>query len=433
MRSIPYTADEYVDLLYCVPMTTWVGVLDCNNFFVSCERLFRPDLAHVPVVVLSSNDGCIVARSQEVKDIGVPMGVPYFQVKDTLQKMNAVVFSSHFALYRDISRRVMAVIRSELSQVEQYSIDEAFFLIDSNPEFCAARLKALVEQVVGVPVSVGVAASKTQAKFVNDRAKKTSGCEVWSAAHWQALALDAPIGTVWGVGGRLSLRYKQQGWSTVGDVLAADARRLRAVFGVNGLRLQAELAGVITDPVTSRLVSQKSTMSSRTFSSSTSSRLVLEDAIAYHVRHVAADLRAMGQGTTHIQVTIRPSRYGAFALHGGIATATLPVPTSDTGVLLQAANQLLSELYDPSVPYQKAGFLASSLVPLSEGTASLFAGFDGNKLEKLDVAIDALNARLGGGTVVRGAHLQTHRWQSKAERTSPAYTTQWKDLQTVRA
>jgi DNA polymerase V len=411
---------------------TWIGVLDCNNFFVSCERLFRPDLRRVPVVVLSSNDGCIVARSQEIKDNGVPMGVPYFQVKDTLQQMGAVIFSSHFALYRDISRRVMAVIREEVALVEQYSIDEAFFVFPDEPQRRAAALKARVEQVVGIPVSIGVAASKTQAKFVNDRAKKTTGCEVWSPERWQQEALAAPIGSVWGVGGRLSLRYQQQGWTMIGDVITADSVRLRRYFGVGGLRLQAELAGTAVDLVTARLAAQKSVMSSRSFARATTDRLVIEDALAYHVRAVAADLRAMGQGTGQICVSIRPSRYGAYALRGGTASATLPVPTADTGTLLRIASDLLTTLYDPEVPYQKAGFLAVDVQPLAGLTGNLFTTA-GTSVTALDQVIDGLNARFGQQAVSRGTRLRTAVWQAKADQLSPAYTTQWDALRVVRA
>src|SRR3989338_2114936 len=158
----------------------YIALLDCNNFFVSCERLFRPDLLGKPVVVLSSNDGCVVARSKEIKDKGIPMGVPYFQIKDTLTEIGATIFSSHFALYRDVSRRVFEVVRTYQSEIEQYSIDECFFTSESeDPYRWVEEMKRRVEQEVGIPVSIGVASSKTRAKYVNTVAKKTTGIAIW--------------------------------------------------------------------------------------------------------------------------------------------------------------------------------------------------------------------------------------------------------------
>ncbi|MCA9366664.1 DUF4113 domain-containing protein [Candidatus Kaiserbacteria bacterium] len=410
-----------------------IGVLDCNNFFVSCERVFRPDLWRKPVVVLSSNDGCVVARSKEVKDIGIPMGVPYFQIKDILQKEKVTVFSSHFALYRDISRRVFEVLRTELDQIEQYSIDEAFFVIpdEQDPVELGQRLKDKVARLVGVPVSVGVGKSKTQAKAAVERAKQGSGVFVWSESSWQLATRELPLASIWGVGAQLELRYKHHGLVTVADLLAADSARIDKLFGIGGLRLQQELAGCQMSAVTNRAIRQQSVMSSRSFRSSTQDPSVLEDAVAYHVRHVAETLRSMAVGACEIRVFIRPSRHGDYVLRGGSAVAVLPEPTNDTFILLRTATDLLHQLYQAGVPYKKAGVVVSHLQTDPERQDTLFPSESSRRAALLSV-VDAINSKAGKETVTIGNRFKANVWGAKLDARSPAYTTRWSDIVSVR-
>jgi DNA polymerase V len=185
-----------------------IGLLDCNNFFVSCERLFRPDLLKRPVAVLSSNDGCIVARSAEVKDLGVPMGVPYFQVKDVLTKAGAVLFSSNFTLYRDVSARVMDTLEDEVGLIDVYSIDEAFFEVeDDATEADVLAIRARVMKEVGVPVSIGIASTKTLAKQASVLAKKGNGVCILTDALWQEKMEEVPCGSVWGLGRQTVIKH----------------------------------------------------------------------------------------------------------------------------------------------------------------------------------------------------------------------------------
>ena len=312
----------------------WIGVVDCNNFFVSCERLFRPDLRKRPVIVLSSNDGCVVARSQEVKDMGVPMGVPYFKIKDIVKDNGITTFSSHFTLYRDISSRVFTVLKEELSDVEQYSIDEAFFAISGTKEEVVARvtrIKLRIEQLVGVPVSVGVAATKTIAKVAVDQAKKTTGILVLSKTDWELARHELPLGDVWGVGRKLSTRFTVLGVKTVPELLHTAPVVVEKHFGVVGLRLQAELSGDAAYPVCSTSLPQQSIMSSRSFKDATEDVMVLEDAVAFHTRAVAADLRRLGKVVSVIRVSIRPSRFSSYLLRGGVAEHQLSEPAAGPG------------------------------------------------------------------------------------------------------
>jgi len=413
----------------------WIGLLDCNNFFVSCERLFRPDLKRRPVVVLSSNDGCIVARSQEIKDKGIPMGIPYFQIKDILKDIEAVRFSSHFALYRDISRRVFEVMRGELNDVEQYSVDEAFFKISGDKEAVEKKIRILkdrVEQLVGIPVSVGVAASKTQAKYASSVAKKTAGICVLDQTEWGRRIATINLRDIWGVGGKSALEYKKHHVLTVADLLQADPARIERLFGVVGMRLRLELQGVSASGFSRRLDVQKSIMSSRSFHKTTTELEVLKDAVAYHVREAAEDLRTMGVKTACLQVSLLPSRHGDFVLQGGTAKVLLP-PTNDTFVLLAAAQGLVEQLFRSAVPYKKAGILLSDFTPETVVQASLFSDGREEPASDLMPLIDAINQRSGHGTILLGSRLKSSAWQSSIEARSPAYTTKWTELATVKA
>jgi len=412
----------------------WFGLLDCNNFFVSCERLFRPDLLGKPVVVLSGNDGCIVARSQEVKDMKIPMGVPYFQVKDTLEKANTTVFSSHFALYRDVSRRVFEAMRAELSLVQQYSIDEAFFAVAEPSQTLAMHVKQSIETRVGIPVSVAIAPTKTLAKLTSLAAKKGTGGAVFAVKQWPETSYNVPIESIWGVGGRLEMLYKQQGILSAGDLINADSQRVKTLFGINGLRLQKELLGEPVYSLLDKVEPQKSIMSSRSFAKNTTELPVLADALAFHVRHAMEDLRAMNQKTQAIRVSITTSRHGDFMLRGGSAEAVLSAPTNDTIAVLTQAQKLLKGLYEPGVPYKKAGIVLSQFSTTDIEQSSLFA--PEQQVVKTDVLmpiIDILNKKIGKDSITVGNRLRSDSWQSKVDVRSPAYTTRWSDIQSARA
>lgn len=417
-------------------MQQWIGLLDCNNFFVSCERLFRPDLKGKPVLVLSSNDGCVVARSQEVKDKGISMGVPHFKIKDTIKDIGAVTFSSNFTLYRDISRRVFEVMRVELETIEQYSIDEAFFVFSGTPENAlslAMSLKARVEQVVGIPVSVGIASSKTQAKYANNVAKKTTGTFVLDAKTWNERVSEIKLGEIWGVGFKMTDQFRRHNLVTVADLLQADPSRLDVLFGVVAKRLCRELQGVPSLPVTRRFDSQKSITSSRSFKDPTNDISVLKDAIAYHLRSVCADLRLVGLKASDMQVSMLPSRFGDFMLQGGSLRTILTSPSNDTLELLKIAQNLVDQIFIPDVPYKKVGVLLSNLTPARITQLNMFDVPAKTKTADLMAVIDAINKRAGRDSVLLGSHLQTTAWQASKKSLSPSYTTNWNALVTVKA
>lgn len=414
-----------------------VGLLDCNNFFVSCERLFRPDLRQKPVVVLSGNDGCVVARSNEVKDLGVPMGVPFFQVRDSLQKAGTTAFSSNFTLYRDLSSRVMQTLEHLVDTVEVYSIDEAFFTLYV-PDTATAvaeltRIKAHIEQHIGVPVSLGAAQSKTIAKYASEKEKRGSGACVLVGDAWQTETVQVPLGAVWGIGRRLTERLAQYQLHTVADLLAADRMRIAKLFGVAGCRVYDELSEQAVWPVGSQAnATPKSIMSSRSFRAVSSSQAVVLDAVSYHVHQAAADLRADGLECRYLQVIARPSRHGDWALRRGSAECVLTVPTNDTRTLLREAERLLAQFFDPAVPYKKAGVLLGWFSEVGAAQTDLFGETIATETARPVMAVlDSLNRKFGADAITVGRRPGAGAWAPARDLLSPRYTTNWTELPTV--
>ncbi|HMO78326.1 MAG TPA: Y-family DNA polymerase [Candidatus Paceibacterota bacterium] len=415
----------------------YIALLDCNNFFVSCERLFRPDLIGIPVVVLSSNDGCIVARSKEIKDKGIPMGVPYFQVKDMLEEIHAVCFSSHFALYRDVSRRVFEVVSQTFPHMEQYSIDECFFsLSDSVTTEELTNLKRQVEQQVGIPVSIGVATSKTRAKYANTLAKKTNQVTVLNDQDWSDLTSEIQLHQIWGVGRGRTLQFAKYNLKTVKDFLQLHQRQVESLFGSEGLKLYAELNGQPAHQLEVVKPKQKSVMSTRSFGEKTTNLNDLKEAIKYHVYQATKDLQHMGLLAKCMTVMISPSHYGDYFLHGKRTELVLQAPSANLLQLQEEALTALKTIYQPGIPYKKAGILLSGLVEAGTETPSLFATAKSSIKQAGQVLtqdIYSLNQRYGKEVIKLGTvTVNNALWHEKKNSLSPAYTTRWSDLKVVR-
>ncbi len=415
----------------------YIGLIDCNNFFVSCERLFRPDLNNRPVVVLSSNDGCVVARSKEIKDIGIPMGVPYFQVKDIMSEIKAVAFSSHFTLYRDISRRVFEVVSQKFEFIEQYSIDEAFFHFESNdPRSEIEDLKRQVEMLVGIPVSVGVSTSKTRAKYVNSVAKRTGGIAIWGDEDWGQKYELIKISEIWGVGRERTKAFAEKGIVNVKDLIALNSSIVAKFFGIEGVRLQAELLGKSVLEVKNQRIAQKSIMSTRSFAKTTTEYSVVEDAIIYHLYQGVKDLESMDLLANSLKIMIFPSRYGDYAFHGSVEEVTLTEPTRDLFILQKIAKKLLNKSFKSDVPYKKAGIVFANLVSPKSVSISLFTNEKSvsSITSELSKTLFDLNKKHGKDLIKLGrVEGSSTAWNSKKEALSPAYTTNWSDLKIVRA
>ncbi len=427
-----------------------IGLLDCNNFFVSCERLFRPDLVGKPVIVLSSNDGCAVSRSQEVKDLGIAMGIPYFEIKELCKKENITVFSSNFALYRDISRRVMIALESEFEECSVYSIDEAFFEVDEGiTEAEIAEIRARIIQKTGIPVSIGVARTKTLAKIANRIAKTKNerrptslikggvyeGVCSMTDSVYSDMVRDLPCGSVWGIGRKTSALLSTHKIYTVSNLLAQDRTFIKNNLGLVGERICMELRGMRAyELADGDDEEQSSYMSTRSFGAPVRDKHALLCALSYHVTHVARKLRKDVCVASRITVIVRGSRYGAFSHREGSQSVGLIEPTNSTMVLIKEAAKLLDTLYSEEVPYKKAGIVLSEIRPWSNTPRSLFANGNGTEtLEKIDAVVDSLTDKFGSGILHSGTIYKTKNWKEKRTYTSKEYTTKWSDIACVKA
>lgn len=413
----------------------YVGLLDCNNFFVSCERLFRPDLKNHPTVVLSSNDGCVVARSPEIKALGIPMGVPYFKVKKELQSVKAAIFSSNFTLYRDISRRVMRVVEELVEESDQYSIDEAFFVISGSQSEVTKQLfyiRGEVERRVGLPVSIGAGRTKTIAKIANHKAKQGSGACLLVGSSWKAIQTNVTLAEIWGIGRQTSSKMRQHDLVTVADLLAADRARVAQLFGVEGVRKWDELNEILVYKLNERSGKmQQSIMSTRSFAGKVEALSVIEDAISYHVAEAARELRELGAVAGALEVHVNPSRHGDWSLRGGKAGSVLSAPTSDTRILLKEALRLTRQLWEAGVPYRKAGVVLSMIGEADSLQPGLFTAPD-SQINSLSTIVDQLNQRFGPRVVNFGRLKNDNGWQSNRTHLSPRYTTNWSEIAKVR-
>lgn len=415
-----------------------VALIDGNNFFVSCERVFDPRLAGRPVVVLSNNDGCTVARSEEVKALGVKMGTPWFQLRDLARTHGIVALSSNYALYADMSDRMMAVLGQFSPDQEVYSIDECFLGMDGFDR-CdlvayGKRIRRRVGQWVGIPVCVGIAATKTLAKLANHCAKKGLAggdgvCDFGrlSSAELARLFSAIPVGEVWGVGPRLTQQLGALGLATVEALRRADPQTMRERFSVVLERTIAELNGSACIALAEDAPNKQQIISSRSFGSYVYELEPLGEAVASYIAIAAEKLRSQGSLAGMVQVYIRTNPHQAAApqYQRGL-TVPLPEPTDDTLRLTRAALWALKRIYRPGYAYQKAGVALLELSAAATAQMTLFAAAKDNS--RLMQAMDRINALWGRGTLRSAAEGTEKSWRMKRERMSPEYTTRWAQL-----
>lgn len=407
------------------------GLVDCNNFFVSCERLFRPDLLNKPTIVAGVNDGVVVARSEEAKALGIPMGVPFFQIKDLVQKHKVNVLSVNFELYRDISERVMKVMKEEMDDVYQYSIDEAFFEFEAdNIEEAREklfRLKAVIEQKVGVPVSVGAGKTMTIAKFASEKEKRASGVCVLVGDTWTSVTKDIMLGSIWGIGGKTTQKLRGHDLLTVADFLAVSTSFIAREFGVHGSRLYSELSEVPAHHPDEHSGLQKSIMSTRSFAKTTNSLSDIESAITYHIERATAELRDIKGKAGVVRVMIEAGRHSDWFLQGGRQEVHFNIHTNDTRTILSEALRLVRELYRKEVPYKKAGIVLSHIIGEEETPLSLWGNDNDDGLMGV---VDSLNKKLGKDALTFG-RLKGGGQLDKDKFRSPRYTTRWNEVRLV--
>ncbi len=422
-------------------MSIYTVLIDANNFFVSCERLFRPELRNKPVIVLSSNDGCVISRSEEAKALGLTMGEPYFKVRERCDQHGVSIFSSNFALYRDMSRRIMSVLRRYADTVEAYSVDEAFVALDGRDGDIAQQAHALHTAVIretGIPVSVGVAHTKTLAKVATHFAKPKyggRGVNLLLEPYVRNVALEElPVDEVWGIGFRLGPVLKDLGVTTAGKLIRMDDTWLRKRLSVRGLRTVYELRGTPCFTVGEDTTLRKSLLHSQSFGRPVYDLSGLKQAIAHHARKAAEVLRVEGAAAREVYVTIRTSRHTThrYSAYDG---DTLTHHTNDTITIVQTALSVLERMYRKGFPYAKAGVMVKDIVPEESVMPRTIFGEESGARKPLMHALDALRHRFGDRAVQLGAEelrcTTEKSWHPKSNTLSPRYTSSWADIPTV--
>ena len=428
-------------------MQPLIALVDCNNFYVSCERVFRPDLIGKPVAVLSNNDGCIVARSAEVKALGgIKMGVPLFQVQHLVNQHNIQLFSSNYTLYADMSARVMSTLEEFAPSLELYSIDEAFldltgvYPCQKDPIAYGQRIRKAVFRVTGIPVCVGMGPTKTLAKLANFAAKKwkrTGGVlDLSDTVRREKLMRIVPVGEVWGIGSRTTAKLNQIGINTVWDLAIQPSKRIQAQFNVVVARTVLELNGIPCLELEEIAPDKQQIVCSRSFSRRLTQYQELSAALAEFCSRAAEKLRRQHSVTGCITVFIRTNPFNPQEpQYQRTASIKLDAATQDTRAIIATANRMLKEIFKSGYGYQKCGVQLSHIQPESApGQIELF-DFADNGLptenRQLMKVVDQINRRFPKTISVAATDFDK-TWKSKAERISQRYTTDWRELVTVK-
>lgn len=415
------------------------ALVDCNSFFCSCERLFRPDLRKRPVGVLSNNDGCFVSRTKELKALGVPMGAPYFQYKDLCRKHQVAVFSSNFALYTNLSDRVMLTLSQFTPELEVYSVDEAFLDLTGfkNPEAYARKIKDTVERQTGIPVSIGLGPSKTLAKVANHIAKKSErarGVVALLEPHLQTEALRrTPVEDIWGVGRAISSQLRRMGIQTALEFRDyKNDHHIKKLFTKVGLQRKEELQGKARFRLELVPSKKKEILSSRSFGRPVTSLEGLRQAVATYVSKAAVKLRRQQSLCLHIEVFARTSPFGNRPHYGAYGGAKMETATANTSKIIRYAFSVLEELYKQGYDYKKAGIRLGEFVDHNQAQLSLFQPQEDPKQEQLMACMDAINQKQGDNTIYIAACGIQPKWTMNREFRSPQFVTGWRELPQVK-
>lgn len=414
------------------------ALVDCNNFFASCERVFNPKLQDKPVVVLSNNDGCIVARSNRVKALGIPMGAPYFKYKNMLQRFGVHVVSCNFTIYGDISGRVMDVLREHSFIDTIYSVDEAFldFAGLEDPIEHARMLREKILQWVGIPVSIGIAPTKTLAKLANEYAKKNKeygGVVSINEDGIAPLLFELPVGDVWGIGRRSAQKLNKRGVYTIAQLLQLPMRTIRSEFGVTLERTVLELTGTVCETLSESKVQQKSIIRSRSFRKKITKKSQIREAVSSHIMTASRKLRSLGLGAQVLTVYFRSSPHDKAARYSASAHYTFPIPTNNTFILTEAAMKMVEQEFKPGFRYAKAGVVLTGLTPIDTVQATLFEEYNRTAKEHpLFHTVDAVNKKYGNDTLRLGAMGVKNEWSMKKEWRSGRFTSEWTDILVVK-
>jgi DNA polymerase V len=417
-------------------MPSPIALVDCNNFYASCERVFQPELRGVPLVVLSNNDGCVIARSNEAKALGIAMGEPWHAVRERIGLQDLRMRSSNYTLYGDMSARVMRVLAASTTDLELYSIDEAFLGLggfEHRLETHARELRARVMQWTGIPVSVGIATTKTLAKVANHRAKKDLACH-GVCVMLDETSIDAelarlPLTDIWGIAGRLGRRLADIGITTPLALKQADARFIRERFSVTLERTALELRGIPCMALEDTPATRKSVMASRSFGRLVTARREMEEAVASYAARAAEKMRRQNLTVGRLMVFVQTNPFRTQdAQYAREQTVRLPVATADTGKIVRASRLGLNAIWRDGFQYKKAGVMLLDLAPAGQVQGGLFDRPDSARAQARMRALDHLNRRFGRDTVTYAAAGIARSWKMQRGSLSPRYSTCWDEL-----
>ncbi|BDX21671.1 SOS mutagenesis and repair UmuC protein [Polynucleobacter sp. TUM22923] len=428
-----------------MPAGQLFALVDVNNFYVSCERVFAPKLEAVPMVVLSNNDGCAVARSAEVKALGVKMGTPWFQMQELAKKHGIQAYSSNYTLYGDMSDRVVEVLKTFTPNLEVYSIDESFLAIEAvlkqytDPSHLGQVIKQQVKDTTGLPVCVGIGASKTLAKLANHLAKKhpqfAGVCDVSSMPNemlyqWMT---ETPVGEVWGIGKQLTKKLRVLHINTVFDLFQVSPQSMRQQFGVVIERICYELRGVSCLQLDEVVPAKQQIVSSRSFGKSVEAMEQLAESVATHVARGAEKLRSQKSVTGSLTIFVQTNPHKQYEpQHHQSITIALADPSDNTLTLTTAALKGLKQIYKTGFKYKKAGVMLSCLADKPTVQQSLFDDMEvKGRSAHLMKALDSINSRFGNAVLRTAASGTQQDWQMRSANRSPNYTTQWNELPVV--
>ena len=412
-----------------------IALADCNNFYASCERVFNPALKDKPVVVLSNNDGCIIARSNEAKALGVRMGEPVFKARRIIEENNVNVFSTNFALYGDMSKRVMSLLDILSPEIEIYSIDEAFmdFSGIKNCFNLGLKMRDTVAKHTGIPISIGIAKTKTLAKVANHLAKRYSKKGVYVLNRKKQttdILKSIPVSKVWGIGSKYTKMLNSYGVESAYDFVMLDEDWVLNKMTIVGLKIQHELKGKPCISIDTNPLSKKNICISRSFGVSVTQFRSLKESISAHAARCAEKLRLEKGCARYVSVILKTNPFSVSdEYYYGYKSTNFDVPTNDTFDIINAAETLLKSIYKEGLVYKKSGVIVGDIIPQSRIQLNIF-DIDQKRVRRknLNSAVDFINQAMGRSTIHIGSQGINRRWQLKQERLSPCYTTKWDDL-----
>ena len=414
-----------------------IALVDCNNFYASCERIFRPHLEKKPIAVLSNNDGCVIARSNESKSLGLKMGEPIFKKRYLVDRHNINLFSSNFALYGDISKRVFDIVARDVPKYEIYSIDEAFldFTGIKDPYNYAINLRDKVKRYTGIPISIGISYTKTLSKVAGYIAKKSDNgvCYLKDKNQISKILSSLPLDEIWGVGMRYAMKLKKYGIHTASDLLECNETWVRKMMNIVGLRMVRELKCIPHFILESNRAMKKSICTSRSFSVEITKYSRMSEYVSMFASRCSEKLRGERACARLVSVFMYTNKFKPRAKqYSGYFLMEFDAATSDTIKITKLAFECLKKIFRSGYSYKKAGVTLSGIIPRNQVQLNLFDSQDRKKTDSLMQTLDKINDNIGRDTLKLTSSGINNSWKIGKERLSPCYTTRWSDIMTIR-